>query len=309
MFRFSSKIIVSIVLCITLTINSFAINTTVDSVKIDGIVTSKEWGDNSSVCILKGGEDSWFSMAQLFIVMDLKKSEICVGVRVAEKKDVGDKSSVRMVFDGNTVTGWANGQSSDSNYLLKEFGVCNVSNESYSLEARFIYPQLSKSTNFSIAFVDSAGRQSSEYYIDLNKMALKQDEEDEQTKKDDTTTSKKPPKTTKEATTKEQTKKETTKTKESQSSKTALESQKIKSKSGKPQTKSSNSINQGKNGNTATQSNMAGVLADNINQGKDKTGYKKIAGTAVALSLLITAIVLPIRKAREDSVSKDTTDK
>ena len=308
MFRFSSKIIVSIVLCITLTITSFAISTTVDSIKIDGVVTSKEWGD-SSVCILKGDENSWFSMAQLFIVMDLKKSEICVGVRVAEKEDVGDKSSVRMVFDGNTVTGWANGQSNDGNYFLKEFEVCNISNESYSLEARFIYPQLSKNTNFSIAFVDSFGRQSSEYYIDLNKMALKQDEEDEQTKKDDETTSKKPPKTTKEVTTKEQTKKETAKTKESQSPKTTLESRKVKSKSGKYQTKSSNSTNQGKSSNSETQSNMAGVLADNINQGKDKTGYKKFVGTVVALGLLLTAIALPIRKTRDDSVPKDMADK
>lgn len=310
MFRFSSKIIVSVILCLTLSINSFAI-ATVDSIKIDGTVTPKEWEGIASICLIKGEQSPSFNLAQLFIVADFKKSEICIGVNVAEKNSISSKSSVRIIFDGEHSTGWANGAFYDRNYYMKEFATHNVSDESYSMEARFVYSGLSKNTNFSLAFVDSFGVQSPEFCIDLGKMALKQDDTDGQSKKDEQTTDNKqtkPAKTTKETTTKEQVANGTN-AKEKADTKASVDTQNNKVSSGKSQAKSSKKSIQSKNSESYMHtSSMAGVLADNINKGKDKTKYKKVAGTIVAVGLLTTAIVLPVRRLKDKNNLPNVAD-
>ncbi len=303
MLRFSSKVIIPILLCLSLTIKSFALTSTVESIKIDGVITVKEWGNMSSIFLMKNDEVQGFYLGQLFVVKDIKKSEICVGSRVAEEYDCSEYSSVRFIFDDDyTITACHNRDIFETKSYIKESGIYKVSDDSYSVEARIIYPGLSKNTRLKVVLIDTQGKETPAFGIDLNNMEVIQEDKDNQQKKEEVTTGNNSPKTTKRATTNNK----ATKKEYSLKSKSDFKSQNVptvRSKSKKAQTNPIYSENSDEDENYNENVQISDVLSDNINQHKGHTEYRKIVGTVFAVLLLITAAVLPIFK---NTKSKET---
>ncbi|NCC87451.1 MAG: hypothetical protein EOM05_06230 [Clostridia bacterium] len=304
MYRFSSKILISIIVCLSLTINVFASEVTTDEIIVNGIITTKEWG-GSSIVLIQGGESTNFEMVEIFVVKDISKSEICIGARVTEKNTLSDSiknSGIRIVFDEDYIlTLWANGEiyESNNNFVKENKAVINISTSNqYSIESRISYPKLCKSMKLKVMLIDVNGNESTGFYIDLDKMLLIQ--ESTIVANDNEANPK--------STTREQAK--TTK------NVTATTEKGTTSKSEMASSKSTSRLNSSKGNiqntyiydedvvNPQAVPLQNNVLVENLEPQQENTNKRKIAGTTVAVALLITAAVLPVMRNIKDKKSE-----
>jgi len=295
MYRISSKILISIILCLSLTINVFALEITVDEITVNGIIAPKEWG-SSSIVLIQNGENQSFEFAQIFIIKDIDKSEICIGVRVAEKNTLNGSirnSGIEIVFDEDyTLTLWANGDIFENNNFVKENkAVINTSNQ-YSIEARIIYPKLCKNMKLKAVLIDVNGNESTGFCIDLDKMLLTQETTTVPHEQEKTQTS-----TTKSTTT-------TTRhaTENRTISKVEVDSVKntTSAKSSKAKVQTTFEIQDENVAIAQAKSLQKEVVADNLSTQQEKKNKRKIVGTAIAVALLVTAATLSVMRNIKD---------
>lgn len=303
MYRFSSKVLISIIVCLSLTINVFASEVTVNEITVDGIVEPKEWG-SSSIMLIQSGENVSFEFAQIFIIKDIDKSEICIGVKVTEKRPLNNlikSSGVKIVFDEDyTLTLWANGDIFESNYeFVKEKEASIKTSNSYLIETRISYPKLCKNMKLKAVLIDVESNESPEFNINLDKMLLIQETvtvPNEQEK----------PQTN---TTKSTTKNTTTTTRHTTENRTTS----------KAEVDSLKNITSGKSSKAQVQTTYKAynedvvrpqavplknnVLTENLETQQENTNKRKIAGTTVAATLLVTAAALPVMKNIKDKKS------
>ena len=305
MYRFSSKVLISIIVCLSLTINVFASEVTVNKITVDGIVEPKEWG-SSSIMLIQSGENVSFEFAQIFIIKDIDKSEICIGVKVAEKNILSNSiksSGVKIVFDEDyTLTLWANAKGeifeSNNNYI-KENKVCITTSNSYSIEARIGYPKLCKNMKLKAVLIDVESNESPEFNINLDKMLLIQETvivPNEQEKPQTNTTKSTTKNTT--ATTRHTTENRTTSKAEVDSLKNTT---RAKSSKALVQTTYKAYDEDVVSPQAVPLENK--VLTENLETQQENTNKRKIAGTTVAATLLVTAAALPVMKNIKDKKS------